>query len=260
MSQRLETSNEDSYLTWGRPSNLLKTRFSSARLEKLYRASSLQQRRGGLTCFLMSAILYGVYTLATPGFEVPARGVSGIFLGLSLVLLIWAERGTVARNTLWSLMPCVVWQLWIWHLLAQLLLRSAPYLKIGSNSVKVTPRDSLGWMLLLIYLLFTTLPLRLCRCTFLAFITAIMYVCFVIFISSPTLQEFHTQPLDVLVGNATPRCLVLDESSCTNLNWNSSRLRSQVSGSSREGWSKTPIRNGARENWTARTSRFECRR
>ncbi|KAH0954007.1 hypothetical protein HN011_006496 [Eciton burchellii] len=203
MSQRLETSNEDSYLTWGRPSNLLKTRFSNARLEKLYRVSSLQQRRGGLTCFLMSAILYGVYTLATPGFELPARGVSGIFLGLSLVLLIWAERGTVARNTLWSLMPCLVWQLWIWHLLAQLLLRSAPYLKIGSNSVKVTPRDSLGWMLLLIYLLFTTLPLRLCRCTFLAFITAIMYVSFVIFISSPTLQEFHTQPLDVLILTVT---------------------------------------------------------
>ncbi|RLU19233.1 hypothetical protein DMN91_007790 [Ooceraea biroi] len=203
MSQRLQASNEDSYLTWGRPSNLLKTRFSSARLEKLYRASSLQQRRGGLTCFLMSAILYGVYTLVTPGFELPARGVSGTFLGLSLVLLIWAERGTVARNTLWSLMPCVVWQLWIWHLLAQLLLRSAPYLKIGANTIKVTPRDSLGWMLLLIYLLFTTLPLRLCRCTFLALVTAIMYVSFVVFISSPTLQELHMQPFDVLILTVT---------------------------------------------------------
>lgn len=226
MSQRLETSNEDSYLTWGRPSNLLKTRFSSARLEKLYRASSLQQRRGGLTCFLMSAILYGIYTLVTPGFELPARGVSGTFLGLSLVLLIWAERGTVARNTLWSLMPCVVWQLWIWHLLAQLLLRSAPYLKtehefrLNTNSVKVTPKDSLGWMLLLIYLLFTTLPLRLRRCMILALITAAMYICFVVFISSPSLRELHLQSLDVLVGNPTFRL----ESTCTDLDWDSSRL------------------------------------
>lgn len=190
MSQQTPT-NEDSYLSCGRPSNLLKTSFSSARLEKLYRASSLQQRRGGLTCFLMSAILYGVYTVSMPGMELPARGVSAVFLSLNIGLLVWVESGTKARNSLWSVVPCVIGQLWIVHLPAQLFLKS----------VKVTPRDGLGWMLLLLYLLFATLPLKLCRCTSLALGSVLVYFIAVIGLSSTTLEELKTQPVDVLVGN-----------------------------------------------------------
>ncbi|KAL6257516.1 hypothetical protein P5V15_011085 [Pogonomyrmex californicus] len=194
MSQRQQTpTNEDSYLSCGRPSNLLKTSFSSARLEKLYRASSLQQRRGGLTCFLMSAILYGVYTVSMPGLELPARGVSAVFLSLNIVLLVWAERGTKARNSLWSVVPCIVGQLWIVHLPAQLFLKST----------KVTPRDGLGWMLLLLYLLFATLPLKLCRCTSLALGSVLVYFVAVIGLSSTTLEELKTQPIDVLILTVT---------------------------------------------------------
>lgn len=192
MSQQQQTpTNEDSYLSCGRPSNLLKTNFSSARLEKLYRASSLQQRRGGLTCFLMSAMLYGLYTLSTPGMELPARCVSAVFLGLNSALLVQTScvKTSTARNSVWSVVPCVVGQLWIVHLPAQLFLKST----------KVTPRDSLAWMLLLLYLLFATLPLKLCRCTFLALGSVLVYFIAVVGLSSATLEELKTQPVDILI-------------------------------------------------------------
>ncbi|XP_012233233.1 adenylate cyclase type 3 isoform X2 [Linepithema humile] len=180
------TMNEDFYLTCGRPSNLLRTSFSSAGLEKLYRASSLQQRRGGLTCFLMSAILYGIYAISVPGVELPTRAVTAVFLSLNVCLLVWAERGTKARNSLWSVVPCVVGQLWIVHLPAQLFLQSA----------KVTPRDGLGWMLLLLYLLFASLPLKLCCCVSLALGSVLVYFVAVIGLSSTTFEELKMQPVD----------------------------------------------------------------
>lgn len=190
MSQRLEASNEDSYLSSGRPSNLLRTSFSNARLETLYRASSLQQRRGGLYCFLISAIFYGIYTIASPEPELIARGVTAVFLGLNLGLLVWAEHGIRARDALWSAVPHVVWQLWAAQLLLQLFLKST----------EVTPRDGLGWLLLLLYLLFATLPLRISLCALLALGTALMYIVAVVGLSKAPAQ----MPIDVLVGNVIP--------------------------------------------------------
>ena len=173
MSSKPETSNEDSYLNTGRPPNLLKTSFSSCRLEKLYRSSSLKQRRGGLQCFLISAVIFDFYTLALPDSELLVRGLTAVFLGLNLGLLAWAERGQRAGNALWSVVPHVAWQISIAQLLAQLFLKSA----------EVTPRDSLGWLLLLLYLHFAALPLRLSLCALLAVGTAATYMVSVIGLS-----------------------------------------------------------------------------
>ncbi|CAL7944018.1 unnamed protein product [Xylocopa violacea] len=189
MLRRQETSNEDSYLSAGRPSNLLRTSFSSAKLETLYRASSLQQRRGGLEYFLFSAVLYGVHTLASPGQELPARGITAVFLGLNLGLLAWAKHNPRAKDALWSVIPHVAWELSTAHLLSQLFLKSN----------EVTPRDGLGWLLLLLYLLFATLPLRLSLCTLLAFGTALTYIVSVVGLSKAPTQI----PMDVLVLTVT---------------------------------------------------------
>ncbi|XP_026670452.1 adenylate cyclase type 3 [Ceratina calcarata] len=189
MLRRQETSNEDSYLSAGRPSNLLRTRFSSTKLESLYRASSLQQRRGGLEYFLFSALLYGAHTLAMPGQEPPACGLTAVCLGMNLGLLAWAERNPKAKDVLWSVIPHVAWKLSSVHLIAQLFLKS--------NGV--TPRDGLGWLLLLLYLLFATLPLRLSLCVLLAFCTAVAYIVSVIFLSK-TPEKI---PIDVLVLTVT---------------------------------------------------------
>ncbi|XP_012289111.1 adenylate cyclase type 3 [Orussus abietinus] len=189
MSRRPETSNEESYLNAGRPSNLLKTSFSSGKLERLYRASSLQQRRGGLQCFLLSAILFDVYTVASPEPELPARSLTAIFLGLNLGLLAWTERGTRARDALWSLVPHVAWHISTAQLLAQLFLKST----------EVTPRDGLGWLLLLLYLLFATLPLRYSLCALLVLGTAAAYIVTVIGLS----KELAQTPHDVLILTVT---------------------------------------------------------
>lgn len=185
MLRRQETSNEDSYLSAGRPSNLLRTSFSSAKLEKLYRASSLQQRRGGLEYFLLSAFLFGANALFTPGQELPARGLTAVFLGLNLGFLAWAKHNPRGKDALWSLVPHMAWQLSTAHLLAQLFLKST----------EVTPRDGLGWLLLMLYLLFATLPLRLSFCVVLACSTATVYVMSVVGLSKAPAQI----PVDVLV-------------------------------------------------------------
>lgn len=187
MSQRLDTSNEESYLNSGRPSNLLRTNFSNAKLERLYRASSLQQRRGGLQCFLLSAVLYGAYTVASPEPELPARGLTAVFVGLNLGLLAWAEHGTRARNGLWIAVPHVAWILVSIQLIEQLMLKSS----------EVTPRDGLGWLLLFLYLLFATLPLKLSYCFALAIVTAATYMVCAFRLSRMSIITF----VDVLVGS-----------------------------------------------------------
>ncbi|XP_012267004.1 adenylate cyclase type 3 [Athalia rosae] len=186
---RPETSNEESYLASGRPSNLLKSSFSNAKLEHLYRASSLQQRRGGLQCFLFSAILFDVFTLVTPEAETPAKGLTGVFLVVNIGLLAWAQRGAKAKDFLWSTVTQIAWQLSTAQILVQLFLKSN----------EVTPRDGLGWLLLLLYLLFATLPLRLSLCSLLALGTAAAYIVTVVGLSkAPSLI-----PIDVLILTVT---------------------------------------------------------
>ncbi|XP_032668643.1 adenylate cyclase type 3 [Odontomachus brunneus] len=193
MPQRPDTCNEDSYLRLGRPSSLFRTSFSSARLETLYRASSLQQRRGGLQCFLMSAILYGIYTVASPDPELPSRSLTAVFLGLNLGLLAWAKHGTKKKDAqstwTWMAAPYFVWQLYTVELLLQLFVKTTD----------VTPRDGLGWLLLFLYLLFATLPLRLSNCVFLACGTALAYIFVVVGLSKAPDQI----PYDILILTVT---------------------------------------------------------
>ncbi|XP_050470234.1 adenylate cyclase type 3 [Bombus huntii] len=189
MLRSQETSNEDSYLSSGRPSNLLRTSFSSAKLETLYRASSLQQRRGGLEYFLFSALLYAAHSLITPGQELSTRSLTAVFLGLNLGLLAWAKHNPRAKDALWSVIPHVAWNLSTAQLLTQLFLKST----------EVTPRDGLGWLLLMLYLLFATLPLRLPLCVLLAISTALVYIISVVGLSKAPAQI----PIDVLVLTVT---------------------------------------------------------
>lgn len=127
--------------------------------------------------------------MASPGLELPARMLTVVFLGLNLGLLIWAEQNPRARDALWAVVPHVAWQLATVHLLAQLFLKST----------EVTPRDGLGWLLFLLYLLFATLPLRLSLCALLSFGTALAYVVSVVGLSRVPAQT----PIDVLILTVT---------------------------------------------------------
>lgn len=235
MPLRPDTCNEDSYLRSGRPSSLFRTSFSSARLESLYRASSLQQRRGGLQCFLMSAILYGIYTIASPDPEAPSRSLTAVFLSLNLGLLAWAKHGAWNKDTqsawTWTAAPYFVWQLCTAELLLQLFVKNTD----------VTPRDGLGWLLLFLYLLFATLPLRLSHCVFLACGTALTYTCIVVGLSRAPDQI----PYDVLVSDE-----VADSRRASRPG-----RRGRLGRASREGRPLTERgRDGAQENRTASPS------
>lgn len=181
-----KTTNEESYLKSGRPASIFKSGFSSANLEHLYRSSSLRQRRGGLQCFLVSVVIYEVYILASPEHEMPVRVLTVVFMGINLALLAWAKRQADAKDALWWVAAHSAWQISTAQILVQLFMKNT----------EVTPRDYLGWVLLLLYLFFATLPLRLPLCTLLAFGTAVTYIVTVVGLSKAPYQT----PVDVLVG------------------------------------------------------------
>lgn len=153
---------------WG-----LQRSFRDPALERLYQSYSTRQKRAGLRCFLYAALLYDVYALAFPaGQDVLLRGLLAVFLTLNLGLLAWCYAGGGGgggagwRGPLWAAAPHLAWHLANAQLLATLFLQR----REGS------PRDLLGWALLLDYLLFVSLPLRLRYCAVLSAGTCASYL------------------------------------------------------------------------------------
>ncbi|XP_034231454.1 adenylate cyclase type 3-like [Thrips palmi] len=140
--------------------------FSDPSLERLYQSYSVKQKRAGVQCFLAAAVLYDVFVLVLPGQSDPlTRGLTAAFLGLNLALLAWTLRPS-RLEAMWAAVPYVAWFLAITQLLAHLFLRKH----------EGTGRDALGWALLLDYLLYVTLPLRLRYCVLLSIATCGLYV------------------------------------------------------------------------------------
>ncbi|XP_049855200.1 adenylate cyclase type 3 [Schistocerca gregaria] len=117
--------------------------FADPTLERLYQSYSTRQKRSGLLCFLYAATLFDVY-------------VAVVTTGQQDKLLRWLALGFLGVNVL---------------------LLSVCYYNLGTDSRRdVTPRDALGWALLLDYLLFVTLPLRLRFCAVLSAGTCASYL------------------------------------------------------------------------------------
>lgn len=148
------------------PFRFLQRSFKDPAFEKLYQSYSVKQKRAGLEVFLYAAILYDVYMLLLPGGQdALMRGLTIAFLGLNLGLLAWCCRG-IQHCSAWAAVPHIAWHLANSQLLAHLFLKKN----------EVTGRDSLGWVLLLDYLLFVTLPLRLRYCVVLSVGTCASYL------------------------------------------------------------------------------------
>lgn len=139
--------------------------FADPALERLYQSYSVKQKRAGVQCFLAAAVLYDVFMLVGgPVQDSLTRGLTASFLGLNLALLAWTLR-PYRLDALWAAVPYVAWFLSITQLLAHLFLRKT----------EGTGRDALGWALLLDYLLYVTLPLRLRYCVLLSLATCGLY-------------------------------------------------------------------------------------
>nr|CAD7570263.1 unnamed protein product [Timema californicum] len=148
------------------PLRFLRRSFRDPALERLYQSYSVKQKRAGLQCFLYAAILYDAYMLVLPGGQdAIMRGLTAVFLALNLAALAWCCRG-VQKSPFWSAIPHLAWQLATVQLLVHLFLKKN----------EVTARDSIGWAVLLDYILFVTLPLRLRYCVMLSAGTCASYL------------------------------------------------------------------------------------
>jgi hypothetical protein len=155
------------------PFHFLQQSFTDPALEKLYQSYSVKQKRDGLEVFLYAAMLYDVYMLLVPdGQDALMSGLTAAFLVLNVGLLAWCYRG-VQHSSVWAAVPHLAWHLANSQLLVHLFLKKN----------EVTGRDSLGWVLLLDYLLFVTLPLRLRYCVVLSLGTCASYLVAVVGLS-----------------------------------------------------------------------------
>uniref|UniRef100_A0A182QTA8 Adenylate cyclase type 3 n=1 Tax=Anopheles farauti TaxID=69004 RepID=A0A182QTA8_9DIPT len=122
-------------------------------LDKLYQSYALKQKRVAFACYLIASILFDIWAIAVPqGQSVESIVVTGVFLTINVVLAIvlrFCGRGRF-RGIIWEIAPHLAWLLAIKQLFLQLFLKGS-----------VTPRDSLGWAVLLNFLVYVTLPVLL---------------------------------------------------------------------------------------------------
>lgn len=167
--------------------------FDEPGLERLYQSYSVKQRRAGLECYVFAIILHSMLTIiAPPGpySKLVERLSAACSLKLAIVLLAavaWLRdtaHGQNERKWLWAIMPHAAWHLANAQL-ASLLFAASDH---------VTPRDQLGWTLLLVYLTYVSLPLRLRYCNALAGCTCAAYL-LTVAILTPTSQNHTTTHL-----------------------------------------------------------------
>ncbi|KAH8262644.1 hypothetical protein KR026_004940 [Drosophila bipectinata] len=128
-------------------------------LNELYHNYSIKQRRSGLKWFLFAAVLFNIWTIIIPwDQEVATRVVNCCMLlaYLALTGLLHIGRGsekpTLKRlhEILLTIIPRTLWLLSILHFVAYVILQPS-----------FSPRDVLGWAILLNFLVYVTLPLPL---------------------------------------------------------------------------------------------------
>ncbi|KAF7284873.1 adenylate cyclase 3 [Rhynchophorus ferrugineus] len=167
------------------------TTFTDHSLESLYQSFSVKQKRAGLKCFVITAILFDIYMLVVPiCSDVLTIGTMFTFLIINVILFILCIKGFKSK-ILWAALPHICWQVANTQILVIL------YLKRN----EVTLQDSLGWVLLFDYLIYVTLPLRLRYCIILSLATYVSYIAALMGLSKVQMQltEQHTANLILLL-------------------------------------------------------------
>ncbi|KAG5867334.1 hypothetical protein JTB14_026371 [Gonioctena quinquepunctata] len=102
------------------------------------------------------------------------------FLVMNTAILVWCARGFKSKM-LWAAVPHISWHIANAQVLATLFLKKN----------EVTPRDSLGWVLLLDYFIYVTLPIRLRYCIILSVGTCASYIAAIIGLSKSDLHFYQ---------------------------------------------------------------------
>ncbi|XP_037710548.1 adenylate cyclase type 3 isoform X3 [Drosophila subpulchrella] len=128
-------------------------------LNELYHNYSIKQRRSGLKWFLFAAVLFNIWTIVVPWDQaVPTRVVNCCMLVAYLALTALLHIGRRSEQPalkafhqiLLTIVPRALWLLSILHFSAYVMLQPS-----------FSPRDVLGWAILLNFLVYVTLPLPL---------------------------------------------------------------------------------------------------
>ncbi|KAH8286818.1 hypothetical protein KR044_003960 [Drosophila immigrans] len=128
-------------------------------LNELYHNYSIKQRRSGIKWFLLAAVLFNFWTICIPWEqEYPVRMVNCSMLlayfALTALMHIGrqSEKPSLRRfhHSLLTIVPRALWFFSMLHFAAYVMLQST-----------FSPRDVLGWAILLNFLIYITLPLPL---------------------------------------------------------------------------------------------------
>ncbi|GAB0096782.1 Adenylate cyclase [Sergentomyia squamirostris] len=120
-------------------------------LEKIYQNYAIKQKRSGLICFLLTSILFDIWALFIPqGQTIASLGCICLFLLSNVILLAVLVLVGKAKDAVWSVAPYLGWIFAFLQLAFHLLLKD-----------NLTPKDCLGWAMLLNFLVYIILPVPL---------------------------------------------------------------------------------------------------
>lgn len=156
-------------------------------LQALYRSYSVKQRRPFLKCFLIVSLYYDIYCIIIPlEQDLLNRGITAFFFAVNVCL--YFISATTRRRLIWTTLPHLAWHAANLQILARMFL-----------SEDFTPRDDLGWVLVIEYLIYVTLPLSLRYCLVLAIGTFATYVvCLIGLVKSDGNLEYQVSAKHVI--------------------------------------------------------------
>ncbi|XP_073986948.1 adenylate cyclase 3 [Rhodnius prolixus] len=160
-------------------------------LQALYRSYSVKQRRPFLKCFLIVSLYYDIYCIIIPlEQDLLNRGITAFFFAVNVCL--YFISATTRRRLIWTTLPHLAWHAANLQILARMFL-----------SEDFTPRDDLGWVLVIEYLIYVTLPLSLRYCLVLAIGTFATYVvCLIGLVKSDGNLEYQIAANTILLIGA----------------------------------------------------------
>uniref|UniRef100_A0A8D8TR29 adenylate cyclase n=1 Tax=Cacopsylla melanoneura TaxID=428564 RepID=A0A8D8TR29_9HEMI len=156
--------------------------FKDAVLERLFQTYSVKQKRSAIECYLLASVLFNLQNLVL---IVDVNSVhfvhSLVFLTVNIFIFLWCR---FSSKPFWSVIPHVTWGLSLLQVLVHMGLQVYPH----------TSRDYLGWILLISFFIYATLPVELQMCRLLSIVSCIVYILVILLIHHLTDSSTSSQP------------------------------------------------------------------
>lgn len=158
--------------------------FKDATLERLFQSYSVKQKRSAIECYLLASVFFNVQNLVLI-VQSTVNSVyfvhSSVFLVANVCIFLWCR---FSAKPFWSVIPHVTWGLSLLQLLVHKGLQVYPH----------TSRDYLGWIILMSFFIYATLPVKLHICRLLSLVSCIVYICVIILVHHLTASSTSGQP------------------------------------------------------------------